>query len=120
MLRSIHHTLAFTLEIIMLIVFGWWGFRQGNNTFQHYCIAAALVIAGITLWGIWAAPRSKRRLSLLPRLVFSLCMFLSAAVLLYLSKKTALASGFAALAVISVVLGYVYRDDALTGENANR
>ncbi len=102
-------TLAFFLELAMLAAFGWWGFQQGNNSLAKYAVAASLVLLASVLWGIFAAPKSKRRLTFIPRLAFQLCMFLTAAFLLHKTGQQSLAIGLAALAVVNTGVAYVFK-----------
>lgn len=101
--------LAFFIELAMLAAFGWWGFQQGGNSLVKYALAASLVLLASVLWGIFAAPKSSRRLPFIPRLVFQLCMFFTAAFLLYQTGQTGLAVWLAALALVNTVVIYILK-----------
>jgi len=107
--RYFNMALAFGLELAMFAAIGRWGYLQGKTTFFKYLFAAVLVIAAITLWGIFAAPKSEYRLTFLPRLVFELAMFLTAALLLYKSGQITLGVWLACLAILSVTLAFVLK-----------
>ena len=104
--RYLNMALAFGLELAMFASFGRWGYLQGKTTFLKYLLAAVLVIAAIILWGVFAAPKSEYRLTFIPRLIFELVMFLTAALLLYKSGQTTLGVWFICLAILSVTLAF--------------
>ncbi|MFN8251900.1 MAG: YrdB family protein [Ferruginibacter sp.] len=108
-IKYLSMTLAFFLELCMLAALGWWGFQQGGTTLSKYAIAGVLVLVASVLWGIFAAPKSKRRLPIVPRLFFQFAMFLTAAFLLYLSGETTLAIWFAVLALLSTAGSAVFK-----------
>lgn len=91
----------------MLGAIGWWGFGKGNTEVAKYALAASLVLLASVLWGIFAAPKSKRRLPLVQRLLFELCMFLTAAFLLYQSGGAVMGIAFAITAGISITLAFL-------------
>ncbi len=101
--------LAFSLELAMFVVLGYWGFQAGKTTFWKYGLAVALPLVAIVLWGIFAAPKSEQRLDTPYRLVFELALFLLAAFLLYKSGFTRLAIGFASAALLCQVLAVVWK-----------
>lgn len=108
-IKNIHLTLAFVLELFMLGAIAWWGYRQGQTPVSKYALAITLVLLASVLWGIFAAPKSKKRLPFAARLPFQLCMFLTAAFLLYATGETVTAFCFAGAACISTALAYVLK-----------
>ena len=105
-LKAIHYTLAFTLEMCMLVILGYYGFKSSSNPFLKYGLMILLpVLAGIA-WGIWAAPKSETRLDAPALVVFKLAIFLVSAFLLYRTGVVQLSVWFAVLSVISVVAGF--------------
>lgn len=108
-IKNIHLLVAFLLELFMLGAIGWWGYRQGSTPVAKYALAISLILLASVLWGIFAAPKSKKRLALAPRLLFELCMFLMAAFLLYQGGEGVLAIVFAITACSSIALGFVLK-----------
>lgn len=100
-LKLIHLTLAFALELGMLASMAYWGFQQGNNTIVKYIYAIALPLIAMVLWGIFAAPKSDTRIAFPTRLVFEMSLFAIAAFMLYKTGKINLALIFLILAVMS-------------------
>ena len=99
--------LAFLLELAALLSFaavgvlfsGWMQLIAG-------LIGAAAFIA---LWGLYAAPRSKRRLKGLNLLIFKVAMFLVAAVILVLIGQPGWALVLAVLAAVNLWFARVLR-----------
>ena len=108
-LKYIHLTLSFLLELCMLAAIGWWGYRQGTTEVSKYAIGITLVLLASVLWGILAAPKSKKRLPFMQRLLFELAMFFTAAFLLYQCSQPLIAAGFAILACINIALSFIWK-----------
>ena len=100
-IKVINLIVAFSLEIAMLIVLGYWGFQTGKTTFWKYTLAATLPLIAMLLWGILAAPRSEQRLDTPYRIAFELAMFFLASFLLYKSGYAKLGLSFAMIALLS-------------------
>jgi hypothetical protein len=61
------------------------------------------------VWGLWLAPKARRRLPDAPRLVAKLVIFAIAALALAAAGQPGLAAVFALLAAINTVLLHVWR-----------
>lgn len=107
-LKVIHQLVAFSLEMIMLISLGMWGFHGDKSTGLKYLMGLGLPLLAAGVWGILAAPRSSRRLDLPYRLLVSLALFGLAATLLHKMGYTRLALVFAGVAVISALLELLF------------
>jgi hypothetical protein len=105
-LRFLHQLLAFSLEMAMLAALGYWGFREGNKSPLKYLLGFGLPIAAITLWALWAAPKSTTRLEQPFLLMFKLVLFGITTFGLYRSGQPHLAYWFAGLALVSVLVEY--------------
>ena len=99
--------LAFVLELAALISFAAVGvLLSGWMQLVGGIIGAALFIG---LWGVYAAPRSKRRLKGRNLLIFKVAMFLTATVILVLIGQPVWAVVLALLAAVNLTLGRVLR-----------
>ena len=83
MLGSLNLGLKFLLEIAGLAAFAYWGTSTGEMPVS-LLLAIATPVAAAVAWGVYAAPKSERRLPLQPRIRFELT-FATAAVLALLS-----------------------------------
>ncbi len=88
-IKQFNLLLSFLLELLLLYLVGFWGFRQGETLFSKYALAAILPVIIMLLWGVWAAPKSKRRLKNPLRTLLKLTLFLLGALLSYLAGRQA-------------------------------
>ncbi|CCH02306.1 hypothetical protein FAES_4307 [Fibrella aestuarina BUZ 2] len=109
LLKTINLGLAFLLELALFASLATWGFQQGRTTLTKYLFAIGLTLLGITLWGVFAAPRSAYRLPFAGRLVFEIAFFLIGAWLLYLTGRHTAGLLFAGLALVSVLIAFLYK-----------
>ena len=94
----------FLLELAALAALAYWGSRNGGGGVGDVLLAVALVAAAAVMWGIWAAPRSARRLQGAWRLIPELLLFGGATAALAAADQAGLAIAFAAVAVIDTAL----------------
>ena len=112
-LKIINQIIAFSLEIGMLIVMGYWGAQQGKILFMKFLIPIALCSIAIILWGIFAAPKSAHRLEFTIRILFEMALFTIAALMLYKTDHKVLAISFWVIAFLNEMLSYVFKDQPL-------
>lgn len=108
-LKTINLALAFLLELAMLASIGYWAYLQGKSPLIKWSLAVVLPVLAMILWGIFAAPKSQYRLDFNARIIFELVMFSLAAFLLYKADHPTLALCFAALAVFSITVAFIYK-----------
>ena len=96
--------IRFLLELCMLAAFAYWGATTGDSTALNVVLAVAAPIAAATIWGIWCAPRSERRLPPRSRIPLELALFALAALGLAAANATAIAIVFAAAVAINTLL----------------
>jgi Protein of unknown function (DUF2568) len=95
-MRSLALTAKFLLELCALAALAYWGATTGPLVVNVLLGIGAPLVAAV-VWGIWAAPRSSRRLSGGARLVVESAVFAAAALAL-------VAAGAPVLALIFVVV----------------
>lgn len=61
-LRCANLSVAFLLELGLLVGFAVWGWSIGPSTETRVLIAAAIPAAAVAVWSVFLAPRSRRRL----------------------------------------------------------
>jgi hypothetical protein len=108
-LRAANLTLAFGLEIAMLVALGYAGFAATDIQWLRYLLLIGWPALAIVLWAIWAAPKSGRRLPAPALLVFKAAMFGVTTFLLYAAGANAAALLFGALAALHLVLAVLFR-----------
>ncbi len=97
-MKPLNLGLRFALELCLLVALGIWGFSQN----AVLGIAAPLVAA--VVWGLWIAPKAKRRLRDPARLVLELLLFAAAGAALAAADHVLAAAVFLAAVAVSEVL----------------
>ena len=110
-MKQLNLLASFLLELAMLFLFAGWGYRYGGSPFMKYTFAILLPVIVILLWGVFAAPKSARRLNNPVRAIFKLTLFALAAISGYQAGRTVFAVCFAAITVANVALAYLYKQD---------
>lgn len=100
----------FLLEICILVVLAYWGFHNSAGILAKCLFGIGTPLLVATLWGIFAAPRSNRRLTLVNRIIFALLLFLTSGLLLYQTGQTTYAIVFMIAAVVSQILVFVFEE----------
>ena len=102
-MRQANLVLKFLLELAALAAFGLWGASAAGGA-AAVLLAIGLPVAAAVLWGTFAAPRARRRLSLSLRAPFELGVFALAALALWAAESAALGLAFAAVAAANALL----------------
>jgi hypothetical protein len=105
-LKTINLVLAFAVELAMIVAFATWALSLQFGVLAGWTLAVALVAGSALLWGIWAAPRSERRLGPLPLLVFKLVLFGLAVAALLAARQMACGMIFGAFAALHLALAW--------------
>ena len=109
-IKAINLVTAFLLEIAMIVAFGYFGYHYPENMLMKDVLMIGLPLIATILWGYFAAPKSKHRLSKIPRVVFALALFGAAIFLLNSTEKTMLAAVFAILVIINQLLLFILEE----------
>lgn len=102
-MRHLNLALKFLLELGALAAFGLWGAWVADGAVA-VLLAIGLPVAVAVLWGVFAAPRARRRLPLRLRAPFELGVFAVAAAALWPAESAAVAVAFAAIAAGNALL----------------
>jgi hypothetical protein len=105
-IKLINKGIMFLLEICMLLSLSYWGFH--NHASMAYLYGIGLPVLVALLWGVFAAPKSKKRLPMPYRTFFSIGMFWMSGILLYATGLTVYAIAFMIVAFISGTLAYIF------------
>lgn len=107
--KGINLALAFLLELVMLVAFGYWGFHTGSSTVVQWILGLGVPAIAIVIWSIFNAPQSKRRLPRTPRTILEVVMFGLAALALVAAGQTPLGIIFMVVVLINQLLLYVWQ-----------
>jgi hypothetical protein len=107
-LKSANLALAFLLELALLAAFAYWGFHVGSSTLTRWLlgIGIPLIVAGF--WGLFMAPKSRRRLGKVTYLIVKVLLFGLAVAALAAAGATVAAFVLAVLFVINTALLYAW------------
>ncbi len=108
-LKYVNLAFSFLLELLMLAAFAYWGWYTGSGTVVKIILAIGVPLVAATVWGIFLAPRSTRRLTGLPYLIVAGAIFGLAALGLAAAEQPgwglALALAFVINHILLAVLG---------------
>ena len=111
LIKQINLLVLFLLEIALVIIVGYWGFQQGETLTTKYILALILPAILITIWGIWAAPKSKRRLKNPIRTVFKLLLFSIGFFFCIDTGNFVFAWWFGSIIIVNVGLAFLFSQD---------
>lgn len=97
----------FLLEIVALVVVGYWGYTLGGTRAVKLGVGIGLPLVIAAVWGLFGSPAAPYRLGQPWRLGLEVLILGGAAVSLYLLDRPLLAAGFALVAAVNTVLLYV-------------
>ena len=96
--------LAFALELVMLLAFGYWAFSAAPGGWLSWLAALAIIATAVAIWAIWGAPKSARRLKMPGLLVFKVVIFALAVIGLWVAGQPVWALVLAVVTAINLVL----------------
>jgi hypothetical protein len=102
--RSVLLTVRFLTELALMAVLVWAGLGASLPLAARIVIAVAAPVLAMTIWGLWIAPRARRRLPDPLRLTIELVLFAVSALALALTGPVVAAVVFAVIA-IGVAIG---------------
>jgi hypothetical protein len=108
MLKSANFAVKFLLELPAFAVLGYWGATVGHGGLAVR-LAIAAPLAAAVLWGLFAAPRARRRLPASARIPLELAVFGLAAAALAAAGSLAGAVIFGVVVIVVIVLLTAFR-----------
>lgn len=106
--------LSFVLELCLLAAFGYWGFKTGTGLLQQILLGIGIALVIATIWGIFLAPASKRRLPGVARLLLKTVLFGLGVSALYASGRAGLAISLGMAFVVNSVLAILWGQERLS------
>lgn len=108
-IKMVNLGLAFLLELVMLVIFGYAGASVGQTMPVKVILAIAFPAVIAIVWGFFLAPASKTRLTDPWLSAVKVFLFLLAAVLLFLTGLQGAAIVFAIISLLNLFLLYIYK-----------
>jgi hypothetical protein len=104
-LKIVNLGVRFVLELCALAALAYWGSQTGPLAVS-IVLAIAAPLAGVAIWGVFAAPQSPNRLPARRRLLVEIPFFGAAAAGLAVTGQWTLAAIFAGVVVLSELVTY--------------
>jgi len=111
LLQNANLGLAFLLELVAIASFAYWGFTVSDSIIVRLVLGLGTPILAIVLWGIFAAPKSERRLRGNAYLAFKVVYFVLAILALIAAGSVTLGIIVAVVFAINTVLAYVWHQE---------
>lgn len=108
-LKLLNLALRFGLELAMLVIFGYWGFKTGSTALMHWLLGLGAPLLAAAIWGLWMALRAKMRLAGTAYLLVELVLFGLAGWALYRTGQTSLTLWFGLLYLVNRILMVVWK-----------
>lgn len=112
-LRGINLALAFLLELVAVGAFAYWGISATDSSVLNIVLAIGLAVLAIVLWGIFAAPKSARRLRGGALVAFKVVFFALACAALFAANSPTLGVIFGVLVAANLVLAYAWKQETV-------
>ncbi len=110
-MKAANLALAFVLELTALGAFAYWGFVTGDSTLIKLILGIGAPVIAAVVWGIFAAPKSERRLKGSAYLIFKVAFFALAILALMAAGSVTLGVVFAVVFAINTALLYAWHQD---------
>jgi hypothetical protein len=111
MLKGINLTIAFLLELCMLVVFGLWGIQASQSLFLRIILGIGLPLGAAVFWGLFMAPKSGRRLTGLAYWLVEFVLYGLVTLALASTGQTTPALVFAVVAILNAALIILWKQD---------
>ncbi|HEX8796259.1 MAG TPA: YrdB family protein [Polyangiaceae bacterium] len=111
--HAANETMAFLLELAMLVALAWWGARSGSTLPRSIALAAGAPLLAAVVWALFASPKAKIRLPMAGVLAVKALAFGSAGAALYALGWHASAAAFVAVSLVNTLIAALDRDAAM-------
>lgn len=101
--------IRFLLELCILIIFGYWGFKSGNSTLMKFLLGIGSPILFAVVWGTFLAPKSSMRLGEPWLFLLEVVLFALAIWALYRTGKVNLTITFSVIYLLNKILMIIWR-----------
>ena len=108
-LKLLNLALRFGLELAMLVIFGFWGFKTGRPPLMRWVLGIGSPLLAAVIWGLWMAPRANRRLQGAAFLMLELVLFGLAGWALYSTGQKNLTLWFGLVYLVNRILMAVWK-----------
>ena len=109
LLKLINIGLRFLLELCIIVIFGYWGFKTGTGIFIKILFGIGSPILFAVVWGTFLAPKSPMRLDEPWLFLLELAIFVLTCLALYSTGKVNLTTIFGFVYIFNKILMLIWR-----------
>ncbi len=109
LIQSVNLAIRFLLELCILVIFGYWGFKTGQTGLTKVLLGIGSPILFAIVWGVLLAPKSAMRLHEPWLFLLEITVFVLAAWALARSGRLNLAVAFGAIYLLNKILMLIWR-----------
>lgn len=102
-IKAINLGVRFLLEILVLVILGYWGFHVSQGTIFKILLGIGTPLLAAVIWGMFGAPKAPYVLSGFSFLLLEIVIFGLPVVVLYVFEKQMLAFIYGLIVVINLV-----------------
>ncbi|EJS59091.1 YrdB family protein [Bacillus nitratireducens] len=108
MLQAFNIALRFMLELCVLGIVGYWGFRVGTITVIKVTLAIILPVIVAVIWALFGAQHAEWEVQGILHVLLGIIVFGVGVAALYHLKHYMLASGLAIIIVVNRILMFIW------------
>jgi len=108
-IKGLNLGFRFLLELCILIVLGYWGFKTGGQTMTKILLGIGSPILFAVVWGTYLAPKSSMRLHEPWLFLAEIVVFGVATLALYKSSGLPLTITFGTIYILNKILMIIWR-----------
>ena len=108
-IKTLNLLVRFLLELCILAIFGYWGFKTGAGTFTKILFGIGSSILFAVVWGSFLAPKSPMRLDEPWLFLLELAIFSLTCWALYSTGKVNLTTIFSFVYIFNKILMLIWR-----------
>lgn len=109
LIKSVNVGIRFLLELCFLVIFGYWGFRMGENSLMKILLGLGSFVLVSAVWGAFLAPKSHMRLHGPWLLLLEIAIFGLAVWTLYHTGSVPSATAFGVVYLLNKILMMIWR-----------
>jgi hypothetical protein len=108
-IKALNLGIRFLLELCILIILGYWGFKTGGQTLTKTLLGVGGPVLFAIVWGTFLAPKSSMRLRDPWLLIIEIVIFSLVILALYKASGSALAIPFGTIYILNKILMMIWR-----------
>ncbi len=108
-LKLLNLGVRFVLELCILVIVGYWGFKTGSSTAMKFLLGIGSPILFAVVWGIFLAPKSSMKLTEPWLFLMEFILFGLAGWALYSTGQINLTIAFGVIYILNKILMLIWK-----------